>query len=215
MKRLVLFCVLALFAGVPVVRAATMDAVIAPLEHQWAVINFQMTDIDQQKKAIAVLVDQATQAVHDNPGKAEPMIWQAIIISTRAGIEGGFGALSEVEQARDILLEAEKINPQALSGSVYASLGSLYYKVPSWPIGFGDNKLARQYLEKGIAIAPDDIDTNFFYGEFLYETSDYAKAKTMLEHALNAPLRPGRDIADKGRREEIQEVLKKVNAKLS
>ena len=62
---------------------------------------------------------------------------------------------------------------------------------------------------------PDGIDPNFFYGELLYEMGDYAKSKTTLEHGLNAAPRPGRELADKGRREEIQALLQKVNKKVS
>jgi len=194
---------------------AAMDEDIAHLQQQWALIKYQTPDKERQEQAIAALADQAAQVSQANPGKAEPLIWQAIIVSTKAGIDGGIGALGQCKQARDLLLQAEKINPQALNGSVYTSLGSLYYKVPGWPVGFGDNKQAKQYLEKALTMNPDGIDPNFFYGELLYEMGDYAKAKSTLEHGLNAAPRPGRELADKGRKEEIQELLQKVNKKLS
>ena len=197
------------------VEAASMDSAIAELQQKWAVIKYQTPNHEKQESAIATLADQAAKVSASYPGKAEPLIWQAIIVSTRAGIDGGMGALGECKEARDLLLQAEKINPQALNGSAYTSLGSLYYKVPGWPVGFGDNKKAKEYLEKALSMNPDGIDPNFFYGEFLYEIADYAKAKTTLEHALNAAPRPGRELADKGRKEEIQELLTKVNKKLS
>jgi len=214
MKRIIL-SIFTLLAWFPSTYAATQDEAIASLQQQWAIIKYQMPDKEQQEKAIALLADQAAQVSQGNPGKAEPLIWQAIILSTKAGIVGGIGALGDCKQARDLLLQAEKINPQALNGSVYTSLGSLYYKVPGWPVGFGNNKQAQAYLEKAIAMNPDGIDPNFFYGELLYEMGDYAKAKATLEHALNAAPRPGRELADKGRREEVQAVLQKVNKKLS
>ena len=215
MKQLIMFFTFGLLAWLPSAHATTMNEAIANLQQQWAVIKYQTPDKNQQEKAIAVLEGQAAQVSQNNPGKAEPLIWQAIIVSTKAGIDGGLGALGECKEARDLLLSAEKINPQALNGSVYTSLGSLYYKVPGWPIGFGDNKQAKQYLEKSLAMNPDGIDPNFFYGELLYEMGDYAKAKSTLEHGLNAPSRLGRELADKGRREEIQGLLGKVNKKLS
>ena len=215
MKKLTTLLTLGLLAISPASFAASMEESVANLQQQWAIIKYQTPDKDQQEKAIKALAEQAAQVSKDNAGKAEPLIWQAIIVSTEAGIEGGIGALGEVKQSRDLLLAAEKINPNALNGSIYTSLGSLYYKVPAWPIGFGDNAKAKTYLEKAIAMNPDSIDANFFYGEFLYETSDYAKAKTVLEHALIAAPRAGRELADKGRREEIKDLLAKVNKKLS
>ena len=44
-------------------------------------------------------------------------------------------------------IHALAIDPKALAGSAYTSLGSLYYQVPGWPIGFGDDKKAREMLE--------------------------------------------------------------------
>ena len=214
MKKLII-AVFALMAWLPSAHAAGMDEAIANLQQQWAVIKYQTPDQDKQEKAITLLADQAAQVGQNNPGKAEPLIWQAIIVSTKAGIVGGIGALGDCKQARDLLLQAEKIDPTALNGSVYTSLGSLYYKVPGWPVGFGDNQQAKQYLEKALAMNPDGIDPNFFYGELLYEMGDYAKAKTTLEHGLNAAPRLDRELADKGRKEEIQALLQKVNKKLS
>ena len=214
MKRIII-ALFALLSWLPSAYAATMEESIASLQQQWAIVKYQTPDKDRQEKEISLLADQAAQVSHGNPGKAEPLIWQAIIVSTKAGIVGGISALGDCKQARDLLLQAEKINPQALNGSVYTSLGSLYYKVPGWPVGFGDNKKAKEYLEKSLAMNPDGIDPNFFYGELLYEMGDYAKSKTTLEHGLNAAPRPGRELADKGRREEIQALLQKVNKKLS
>ncbi|MBI1276141.1 hypothetical protein GC177_09250 [bacterium] len=215
MKKLALIGMLAALAWAPLAQAATLEEDISGLQQQWAVVKYQTPDEKQQEKDIAQLADKATQVTQSYPGKAEPLVWQAIILSTEAGIDGGLGALDKVKQARDLLLQAEKIDPQALNGSVYTSLGSLYYKVPGWPIGFGDKKLAREYLEKALALNPDGIDPNFFYGEFLYESGEFAKAKTVLQHAQAAPARPGRELADQGRHAEIEQLLEKVNKKLS
>jgi tetratricopeptide (TPR) repeat protein len=198
----------------PSAHAVTMDEAITDLKQQWAVIKYQTPDKRQQHNDIAALAEQAAQVSEDNPGKADPLVWQAIILGTKADVNGGLGGLGDDEKARDLLLQAEKIDPQALNGSIYTLLGSLYYKVPGWPIGFGDDDQAKQYFEKALAINPDGIEPNFFYGEFLYETGDYDKAKSTLEHGLNARLRSGAGLADKGRREETQELLQKVNQKL-
>src|SRR5690606_27578047 len=108
----------------------------------------------------------------------------------------------------------ETIDPSALNGSVYTSLGSLYYHVPGWPIGFGDDKRAGEYLKKALAINPDGIDPNFFYGDFLIEEGDYQQAIAVLQHALEAPPRPGREVADEGRRAEILKAIEKAKDKI-
>jgi len=100
-----------------------------------------------------------------------------------------------------------------LGGSAYTSLGSLYYQVPGWPIGFGDDKKAQEYLKKALAVNPDGIDANYFYGDYLFRKGEYAEAARWLNKAMQAPPRPGRKVADEGRRREIDELLDKIAAK--
>ena len=100
-----------------------------------------------------------------------------------------------------------------LDGSAYNSLGVLYYKVPGWPLGFGDKDKAKELLQKALAINPQSIDANFFYGEFLVETKHPDDAVNYLERSLQAPDRPGRQISDAGRRDEARALLEKVRAR--
>lgn len=199
---------LAFFIG-PAFAGPSLDSSIAQLQHAWAKANYQ-TAKDNQEAAFKALSEQAHQVSAANPGRAEPLIWEGIILSGYAKAKGGLGALSVAEQSRDLLLAAEKINPQALNGSAYTTLGSLYYKVPGWPIGFGDKRKARAYLEKGLQINPSGIDPNYFYADFLMEQGDYATAKEYLKKALEAPARPGREDADQGRRADVQQALEKA-----
>jgi tetratricopeptide (TPR) repeat protein len=100
-------------------------------------------------------------------------------------------------------------------GSAYTSLGVLYYKVPGWPLSFGNNKKALNDLKKGLELNPDGIDSNYFYAEYLYEEEDdYQKAKTYLLKAQNAPARATRPLADQGRQKEINQLMQKIENKL-
>ena len=89
----------------------------------------------------------------------------------------------------------------------------LYYKVPGWPVGFGDKAKARELLQKALTINPKGIDPNFFYAEYLVETKHADQAIPYLEKAMQAPARPGRQLADQGRREEAKALLEKITAK--
>ncbi|MBV2263899.1 MAG: tetratricopeptide repeat protein, partial [Thauera sp.] len=102
-----------------------------------------------------------------------------------------------------------------LDGSAYTSLGGLYYQVPGWPLGFGDDAQAEKLLKQALAINPGGIDPNYFYGDFLSRQKRYAEARTALEKALAAPDRPGRESADAGRRAEARRLLEQVVAKLA
>ena len=124
------------------------------------------------------------------------------------------GALSLAKEARTVLEQVLVREPNALNGSAYVTLSSLYCQVPGWPIGFGDKDKARELLTKALAINPNGIDPHFFMGDCHYRAGDYDKALVSLETALKAPPRPNRPLADEGRRKEIDALLVKVREKL-
>lgn len=203
MKKL-LFVVFQSLAGA-LVQAMPAEE-LAEIQHDWAVANYS-TPEDGQEKAFEKLVAKARDLVKRYPDEAAPKVWLAISLSTDAGVNGGFGALGKVKEAKKLLEAAEKIDPQVLNGSIYTSLGSLYYQVPGWPIAFGNDDKAEQYLKKALQINPQGIDSNYFYADFLLEQDQPKKALKYLEKALAAPPRPGRPLADKGRRQEVQQAM--------
>ena len=192
---------------------AGIDAEILSLQQRWATVNYDTAD-NAQGKAFELLTADARKLVEARPGSAEPLVWLAIILSSDAGASGGLSALGKVKEARKLLEQAEKIDPVVLNGSVYTSLGSLYYQVPGWPIGFGSDAKAEQYLQKALEINPDGIDPNYFYGDFLLEEGKYADAIRYLEKARQAPPRPDRPLADKGRQGEIASKLDRARSRL-
>ena len=190
--------------------AQDMRAELAQIQQRWAQIQYQLPE-DDKEKAFEALAKEAETFVADYPGRAEPLIWQGIVLSTYAGAKGGLGALGLVKEARASLEAALKIAPEALDGSAYTSLGSLYYQVPGWPLGFGDDEVARKYLQKSLAINPEGIDANYFFGDFLAEQDEPQRARVYLEKVLAAPPRPGREVADAGRRAEAELLLEDLN----
>lgn len=180
----------------------------------WEHIKFQVEDKDQQEKQMAAVADQAAELTRRYPNRTEPTIWLGIIISEQASMasENGspFKALGLATRARDILQRAEKENPILLDAGAPTSLGVLYYRVPGFPIGFGDKSKARQYLQEALANAPNGLDANYFYGDFLFEQREYAEAERVLRHALSLPAHPERPIWDRSRRLVIQELLAKI-----
>lgn len=201
--------VLALLLSSPLL-AATPDEVIRPVQDQWAEIKYRVPE-KQQADRYEQLAQKSRQLVDANPGVAEVLVWDGIVLSSEAGARGGLGALSLAKDAKQRFEEALKINDKALQGSAYTSLATLYAKVPGWPIGFGDKEKAETYFRKSLAINPDGIDPNFFYAEYLAERDRNAEARQFLEKALKAAPRPGRELADKGRREEIRVLLERLN----
>ncbi len=201
-------------AASPVWSDPALDQSILDIQHQWAQVMYE-TPERAKGDAFAKLDSEAKVVAGHYPGRAEPLIWEAISLSSHAGVAGGLTGLGMAKEARDLLVQAEKIDPKALDGSVYTSLGALYAKVPGWPLGFGDKEKAEAYLKKAVTLNPNGMDPNYLYGDFLFGEGRYKESEQALEHALHAPPRPNRPLADKGRKGEIEALLAQVRVKLA
>jgi tetratricopeptide (TPR) repeat protein len=195
------------------VFAGENDSLVAELQHEWAVANYELQG-DPRVEAFNALIERADSAVASHPDSAELLIWTGIIKSSFAGVKGGLGALGLVKEARGSLETAMKIDATALRGSAYTSLGSLYYQVPGWPVGFGSDKKALKFLQKALEINPDGIDPNYFYADYLLKQKDYEEAERYLLKAQQAAPRPDRPVADAGRQQEILAALSRTREKL-
>jgi tetratricopeptide (TPR) repeat protein len=208
--------ILACLSGMLLLAAgayAELPPDLVQVRTEWAKIKYQMPQAERAG-AFEKLAERAHQVSRSNPNTAEPLIWEAIVLASLAGEDGGLGALPKVKQAKKLLEQAEKINPTTLDGSVYTSLGSLYYQVPGWPIGFGDDDKANRFLHKALSIDPDGIDANYFYGDFLLDQGKYREAIAAFEKALKAPPRADRPVADAGRRQEAKDAIARAQARL-
>ena len=192
---------------------ADMHSELLDIQHQWVTVNYELTDKAQQK-GFEQLVSEITQFQQTYSDKAEGYIWLGIIKSSYAGAKGGLGALGLAKEAKSALEKALLLDATALDGSAYTSLGTLYSKVPGWPIGFGDDEKAAELLSKAIKINSKGIDPNYFYGQYLYDEKKYSDAKIYLEIANQAAPRAERPLADQYRHQEIDQLLVKVNKKL-
>jgi len=199
-----------LLALAPLAAHAGVDEDVHALQQQWEQIKYARPAAEQEK-ALDTLARSADEVRVRYPDRAEPLVWYAIIAASHAGAKGGLGALSIVKEAKKALEQALAIDPKALQGSAYTTLGSLYYQVPGWPLGFGDDDKARDMLQKALALNPDGMDPNYFLGDFLYRKGDVEGARRALQKALKAPPRPDRPLADAGRRKEIEALLADIH----
>ncbi len=189
-----------------------MDADIHAVERQWEHIKFDEDGSPNQFGHIDALAKFAAGLVEKYPGRVEPLIWEGIVTSEEAGMAGTLSALGYAKAAKAVLEEAYAKNPAALDAGAPTSLGVLYSRVPGWPIGFGDNEKARQLLAQAVSLAPNGMDANYFYADFLMGQREYAAAYKVLQHALSLPPQTNRPLWDKNRRAVIRELMAKAEA---
>lgn len=210
MTKFLIFAAALICLSLPAHAALSDD--LAGLQNEWARIKYQVSGKDAKLAAIAPLEKKAAAISAANPQSADAIIWEAIILATDANITKSLSGLPKVEKARDLLIASLKINPKAMDASAHMTLGSLYYQVPGWPVGFGDDEKAEQHLKAALAINPDGMDTNYWYGEFLLDDGRAGAAIPYLERAVKAPIRENRKVADEGRRKEAQSALSKAQS---
>ncbi|MDU4251913.1 tetratricopeptide repeat protein [Pseudomonas sp.] len=211
MKRLILASLIA-FSPLTWALDQAGSQHLGAIQQRWAQIQYQLPEA-QRAAAFEKLASDAESFTREQPQAAEAWIWNGIVTSSWAGATGGLGALGKVKAARASLEKALALDPDALQGSAYTSLGALYDRVPGWPIGFGDSDKADELLRKALRLNPEGIDSNYFWGDHLYRQGHYVEARAALQKALQAPPRPGRELADQGRRGEIDALLKTIKDK--
>jgi tetratricopeptide (TPR) repeat protein len=190
--------------------AGAPGADVKYLASEWAHIKYQIKDRQEQLKQIDALAREAAIVVDRNPGKVEPLLWDGIITSEEAAMASLVHKLGLATSARKLFERAEAIDGPGPKGAVAMSLGVIYYRVPRFPMGFGDIDKARHYLETAIALDPNGLDANYFYGDFLLKRGEVDKGKATLAHALEAPPDTDRPVWDAGRRAEVHALLAKA-----
>ncbi len=192
---------------------ADQAADINAIQQEWDRVSFTL-DKKQQEVALESLMKKAGALTQQYPQVAEAWIWNGIVHASYAGAAGGLSALGHCKSAKADFEKAISLNPSAMNGAAYTSLGSLYYQVPGWPIGFGDDEKARQHLQKGLQYGPQDLDAHYFYGDFLLEQKQYAEAVKVLNQALATPVDNKRPLFQQGRREKLESMIKSAEVKL-
>jgi len=193
--------------AMPGAAFAGMTEDVKAVNDNWAHITYEMRGSSTQTKALDKLAHDAAALLARYPGTAEPPVWQGTLTSQQANRANIFHKLGPGQKALDFTAKASALHPQPAHGGGAMSLGVLYYKVPGSPLGFGDKNRAQQLLKEALALDPNGLDANYFYGDYLLDQSDKAGARSYLQKALKAPHDASRPAWDAGRRREVQALL--------
>lgn len=192
---LAIFLLLALNLMPTLVKAGAVEQAVQKIESQWAHIHYNVAK-EQQEAAYQQLLAEVKVLNLQHPDQAELIIQQAIIIASNADNIDAFSALEAANQARELLMRAIQLDPNASEGAAFVTLGSLYYMVPGWPIAYGDTNKADALLKKALVINPNTIDANYFYGDFLATQGKQKQAVSYFKRAVAIPVRKNQEFAD-------------------
>ena len=199
---------LTILAPIPGVAAEpSVHQLVQSLQDEWSDIFYRLP-VDEQAEKFETLLPRVHALVERYSQEAEPLVLEAHVLCTYAAAQFSFGSLSKVARARELLVKSIAINPTAMRGSAYVTLGNLYYRLPGWPISYGNDDQARQYLEAALKLFPEELDTNYFYGDFLMDQGEFRQAILYLEKADKAPIRAESRLSDLKLKEELKHRLK-------
>jgi tetratricopeptide (TPR) repeat protein len=205
---------LALCLALPALAQAPAEGAFEDLARSWAHVNYEIKDPRAEAAAARELAIQADAVARKSPGRAEPLAYEALALLCEADARHNISSLQLVGKAKGLLEQAARIDANAIgAGTIYANLGSLFAELPGFPVSFGDARKAKVYLDKALAANPTGLDANYFYGDYLYRQGQPSKAIQALEKALQAPVRPSRPLADRGRKWEATQLLDKIRRK--
>ena len=182
---------------------ADTGTAVNDLSTQWAKITYA-TPANEHKALLKALYTSAQDQVARDSGNADLLTWAGIVTASYAGARGDLSSLKLVKKARKYFERAMDINTDALNGGARISLGAMYYKVPSWPIGFGKDKYARKLLSESYRKHPDNIDALYFYADFLKKKKQINEAGRVFRQALSLPARSEGEIR---RHKQIEQQL--------
>jgi tetratricopeptide (TPR) repeat protein len=181
------------------------------LAHDWEHVKLQVIDRDDQERQMAGLAQRAEKIAKQYEYSPDPVVWLGILTCEQAALANENGsplrAWGLAKRAREILETIEKTDPVTMDAGAPTTLGLLYDQVPGFPIGFGNKIKARQYLQEAMRNAPNALDVNYFYGDFLYRQGEIAEAIKVLEHALTLPELSNRPNWDRSLRVKIRKTL--------
>lgn len=201
---------LILFAGP--LAASELSNSLASLENEWATTYYQASET-QQRQTYPQLLNKAAELVKRYPQSTEPKIWLATVMVSNAALESSLTVLATLDEAKDLLEESIRQNPSALNGAAYLTLGTLYYRVPGWPVSFGDNQAAEQMLKTSLQINPHGVDANYFYGDYLLRQERIAEAEAYFRKATQVSVRKQQLLNDMQLQKDAKSALANIHQK--
>ena len=180
-------------------------------ESQAAICQYKITNEENQAKCFEDLIKQLEPMSLKEFSNLELKTLLAINYVSLAGVTGSAEALSLIRKAKELLEVVVSRDPTVVRGTPYVILATLYYRAPSWPISFGNNQKAKEFFDKANQQNHDSLVTDYFYADYLIKTGHKKEAIQVLKKALTYEINPKYELADQGRKQDIENLLQKLN----
>jgi len=148
---------------------------------------------------------KAEEAVVLNPRSAGAHYFLGLSSAKIARLAGAFSSLGYVHKTQKEMKKVIDLEPGFSEAGAYRVLGKMYHEMPG-ALG-GSNRKAREYLEKAVALAPQNALNHLFLAQVLKSVGEASEARSEALRVISTPEvdRPGPK--DEDPRKEAEKLL--------
>lgn len=187
---------------------------LTALQQHWATARYHASG-NERNRQLRDLTMEADKLAKQYSDKAESYLWSGVVRGSLAEMLNNLGALTLVKQAKVDLEKSIELDPKAEDSYALGILGMMYSLTPSWPLAFGDDKKAKELLDRGVELSPEGMNINYFNAEYYFNKKEFKKAAKFIKKAEEAtpPYPPETSLAVSNRQREIRELAEKIRSK--
>jgi tetratricopeptide (TPR) repeat protein len=137
---------------------------------------------------------KAREAVVVSPRSAGAHYFLGLSAAKIARGAGPFSSLKYIHIAQREMEKVIQLDPGFSDAGAYRILGKIYLEMPG-AVG-GSNKRSREYLEKAVALAPDNVLNHLYLAQVLKALGDKKRARAEAFHVTVMPAEEDRSSED-------------------
>lgn len=164
-------------------KAPTVIAELSRLEYANAEVE---TDKSKRIELYNGCIATADRALAINADEVGALYWKAVAMG-KLGEEGSIiNALRMTRPMEQLFMRVIALDEKFDNAGAHKALGRMYYKLPGFPISFGNKEKALFHLKRAHTLFPNDIITRAFYAEVLLDMGRVQEARKHAEFILGA-----------------------------
>ncbi len=150
------------------------------MRNEYLYLLWDIAPVDKKIYYAKLGLRAAEETIKKFPDHPDGWINKAIFLGVYGLSKGVLNALSVAKEMRICALKAYKMNKTYYYAQPPQILGRLYFKLPSFPVSFGDLEKARRYLYEAYRIDPTYPYTYMYIAELEAATGNIDKAKKFI-----------------------------------
>jgi len=150
----------------------------------------------------------AGRAVEAAPLGVDGRYWNALTTGRLGEARGILRSLAAAGEMRTELEAVLELAPE--HAGAHFALGMLYHQLPGWPISFGNNNQALEYMSTAVELAPENTTYLLGLAELLLDMRRRADALDHLEAIIGMPLTPTEPVESAEDKQRAGDLLRRL-----